>query len=115
MPLFFLLSGFCLTLGYGKKNYTISSFCFSDFQTKDFLFGRVSKILPVYYFCFLVSLPLIPLGYSYFSPKMFNFSIGGPIAALFLVQSWIIILAFGPDGASWTISTLVFFYLSYPR
>ena len=115
IPLFFLLSGFCLTLGYGKKSYTTFGLCYSDFQTQDFLFGRASRILPVYYFCFLFALPLIPLGYSYFSPNMYNFSIGGCIASLFLVQTWILVLAFGPDGASWTVSTLIFFYLTFPR
>ena len=31
MPLFFLLSGFCLTLTYGKKNYKKSTLCSGNF------------------------------------------------------------------------------------
>ena len=124
MPLFFILSGFCLTLGYGKKKYSkvCGSCCNSNqsgsnpdsneniFDSATFYFGRLTRILPIYYICFLYSLPLIPLLWQW-SPNV----IGGSISAVFLVQTWIIVLGFGPDGPSWTISTLFFFYLVYPR
>ena len=133
MPLFFLLSGFCLTLGYGKKKYTKSISCcgrrnpgtvFPEqgsqnpdefFETKEFLFGRITRIVPVYYFCYLVALPLLPLGHSYFPPTMYEYSVLGSILSLFFVQTWIMIYGFGADGPSWTVSTLFFFYLTFPR
>ena len=124
MPLFFLLSGFCLTLGYGKKKYSkvFGCCCNSNqsgsnpdsneniFDSATFYFGRLTRILPIYYICFLYSLPLIPI-LGQWSPNV----IGGSISAVFLVQTWIIVLGFGPDGPSWTVSTLFFFYLVYPR
>ena len=62
MPLFFLLSGFSCTLGYGRKNHQINNEENNTFDSRSFYFGRISRILPVYYFCYFYSLPLIPLG-----------------------------------------------------
>ena len=86
MPLFFLLSGFCLTLGYGRTKYTRSTVCCgrlactdacnccrpnrdSDqesvvFDTHKFLFNRLSRILPVYYICFVIGIALTPTGHN---------------------------------------------------
>ena len=115
MPLFFLLSGFCLTLGYGKKSYNSENSDDSVINTKEFLFGRVTRILPVYYFTLLFAIPLLPLGHSYFSPSNYSCVFGGTFAAFFLIQMWILILWFGPNGPSWTVSTLSFFYLLFPK
>ena len=62
MPLFFLLSGFSCTLGYGRKKHQINNEENNTFDSGSFYFGRISRILPVYYFCYFYSLPLIPLG-----------------------------------------------------
>ena len=137
MPLFFLLSGFCLTLGYGKKSYNRAPCCCGPctcysscernnqshsensednvFNTKEFLFGRVTRILPVYYFTLLFAIPLLPLGHAYFSPSNYFHVFGGTFAAFFLIQTWILIFFFGPDGPSWTVSTLALFYLLFPK
>ena len=120
MPLFFLLSGFCLTISYGKKTSTkeekdenvIKENCI-DYS--DFIFGRASRILPIYYFCFFFALPLIPLGHGFFSSTDLTLSIGGSLASLFLVQTWILIFSFGPNGPSWTVSTMFFFYIFFPK
>ena len=93
MPLFFLLSGFCLTLGYGRTKYTRSAICCgrlactdacnccrpmrrdgaatdqqqsngSVFDTNKFLFNRLAKILPVYYVCFIIAIALTPTGHN---------------------------------------------------
>ena len=91
MPVFFLLSGFCLTLGYGKKKYTRSTLCCGSCQTTsgcdcrpcrkqpdsneeifdswEFYFGRVSRILPVYYLTLILAIPQIPLGCFWFAPS----------------------------------------------
>ena len=99
MPLFFLLSGFCLTLGYGKKNYKTSKCCApcksSDddpknddgeeaFNYSEFFFGRMTRILPVYYLCYFFALPLIPLGHSYYPGNAYNLTIGGSVLSFFL-------------------------------
>lgn len=104
MPLFFLLSGFSLTIGYGSK----------IFETWTFYKKRLIRILPVYYFCIILGAILIPLGHFEVSPDDFQQTIGGSLASLFLVQSWILVLGFGPNKPSWTVSTLWFFYLVFP-
>ena len=44
-----------------------------------------------------------------------NMKIWGSFVALYGVQSWILAFGFGPVGPSWTISTLFFFYILFPR
>ena len=129
MPLFFLLSGFCLTLGYGRKKYTQSTVCCGPYQTTcvccctsqdeqnivfdswNFYKGRFIRILPVYYACFFYALPLIYLGYYNY---MGNIG-AGSFLALFFQQSIVMVFGLGPNSASWTVSTLFFFYWFYPR
>ena len=140
MPLFFLLSGFCLTLGYGKKKYSKISGCCSSskaktldstqsigsiFDSTTFYFKRLTRVLPVYYVCFLYSLPLSISGWYFASgnpeitkDQLHNWTkefIGGIVSSLFVVQTWLVEFGNGPNGAAWTISTLFFFYLVYPR
>ncbi len=92
MPLFFLLSGFCLTLNYGRKQYDGFDFCCGPCQVVDtlshkiiccgscieksedeeqpssvfdswrFYINRFSRILPVYWLCMFIALPLVFLG-----------------------------------------------------
>ena len=81
----------------------------------DFYFNRFARILPVYYICFIIGAILIPFGHSYFAPDNLWFNAGGSILSLFLVQTWVIIFGLGPNGPSWTVSTLFFFYLVFPR
>ena len=57
---------------------------------------------------------LIPLGYAHSDPEdptFHGFNVG---ASLLMVQTWITIPV-GPNPAAWTVSTLFFFYLVYPR
>merc|ERR1712038_1881738 len=115
MPLYFLLSGFCLTLGYGKKKYSKISGCCSSpkaktldstqsigsiFDSTTFYFKRLTRVLPVYYVCFLYSLPLSIVGWYIASgnpeitkDQLYNLTkelLGGSISALFVVQTWLI-------------------------
>ena len=159
MPLFFLLSGFSMTLGYGKKKFTCSTICCGpckttlnccicctcknnccclccccknineegqegddgdvqiEFDSWNFYKNRFTRILPVYYATFLFSLPLIFLGHNFFiSPYNYGATIGGSILAIVLQQTVLMSeFGFGPDGPSWTVSTLFFFYWFYPR
>ena len=108
MPLFFLLSGFCLTLGYGGTRYTRSTVCCgslactdacnccrrrhdndqgSVFDSSKFLFNRLSKILPVYYASFVIAIALTPTGhnqvrgleYTVYCHRICEFRFIGPI------------------------------------
>jgi len=128
MPMYFLLSGFCLTLGYGKNKYSKISGCCSSlhstqisgstiFDSTTFYFKRLTRILPVYYLCFLYALPLSFFVWYFASEnsEIRNEIISGSISSLFLVQSWLIEFGQGLNGAAWTVSTLFFFYLVYPR
>ena len=156
MPLFFLLSGFCMTLGYGKKKFTCSTICCGPckttlnccvccscsnnccclccccknkneddndeeevvFDSWNFYKSRFTRILPVYYLTLLYALPLFFLGHLYdVRPDNWGFGIGGTILAIFLQQTVLFNTNtyFGPNGASWTVSTLFFFYWFYPR
>ena len=123
MPVFFLLSGFCMTLGYGKKNYSGSTICkkqtgFNEeiFDSIAFYIGRFTRILPVYYFGLIEGAILIPLGHTpTYLPDNFWYNGVGNILSIFLVQTWALVFGFGANGPSWTVSTLFFFYLIYPR
>lgn len=143
MPLFFLLSGFSLTLGYGRTKYKRTTLCCgpcaateeatgccactrrrkSDSDTAEdeeafdswgFYYGRMTRILPVYYATWLFAIALTPLGHNHDSGNLRN-AIWGGFASIYGVQTWVLVLGFGPDGPSWTVSTLFFFYLLFPR
>lgn len=135
MPLFFLLSGFCLTLRYGRKAYKGSSFCCcccagknlglcagdvphdeetEIFDSVKFYKTRMSRVLPVYYLCFLMALPLIFFGHSYLPPSDVINNFGGCLWAVSLQSSMVIVQGFGPNGPGWTVCTLFFFYWFFP-
>ena len=85
------------------------------FDSIDFYLSRFARILPVYYFCIVVGAIVIPLGHGGFAPDNLWFNVGGSVLSLFLLQTWVLVFGFGPNGPSWTVSTLFFFYLVYPR
>ena len=133
MPLFFLLSGFCCTLGYGQKQYKRTTQCCGPCRTTSgchceqcksvdeeifdswgFYYGRMTRILPIYLAAFLFALPLTPLGHNHHSGHLAN-EFWGSFFALYGVQMWVVWFGFGPNRASWTVSTLFFFYLVFPR
>ena len=105
MPLFFLLSGFCLALG-NDKNVSYGTF----------LKKRVLRIYPIYLLTFLLLLPI-------------NDALKHPnkcITTLLMVQSWFTWDIFSGNNAepfysvngfheTWTVSTLFFFYLLHPK
>ncbi len=104
MQLFYLLSGYCLTLKYGSM---------PNLSKTQFYWARMARILPINYVCHLAAIPSIFLGYNHFPPQDLSNILGG-IASLLCIQSWIIIFGFGPNPPSWTISTLFFFYWTFP-
>ena len=130
MPLFFLLSGFCLTLTYANKDGNIptnhlDTTCLPD-QThrsrwnrirtlsRNFYLNRISRILPVYYICLLLSLPLIPFGHGNHSPEEWKHHVFGTLEAFLCLNTLIMVHGFGPNTPAWTVCTLAIFYLLFP-
>lgn len=122
MPLFFLLSGYSLAIGYGRANdssprkdnapkWPIPG---SRFDFKSFYQNRFARIIPVYYVGLLMALPLCIFGHGWISPA----EIGRVLVSnLLAVQMWVpapAIFVKSFDGPGWTISTLAFFYLLFP-
>ena len=124
-------------MGYGQKKYTRSTLCCGSCQTTsgcdcrpcrkqpdsnedifnswEFYFGRAFRILPVYYLTLILAiLHQYAIGALAAPPDLY-FNIGRTLASIFLIQAWIIYSWFTPYGASWTVSTLFFFYLAFPR
>ena len=86
-------------------------------EVRDFYYGRMIRILPIYYTTYIFALILLPLGYGPYTEmeNEVDKNTWGSLAALFGVQSWILAYGFGPCVPAWTVSTLFFFYLLFPR
>ena len=107
MPLFFLLSGFSCTLGYGRKMYMRATGCCGPCKTTGrqcenaeeeifdswrFYFNRMTRLLPVYYATYLFALVLSPLGSILLELKLSSFFRGNFLSRCLLVH--IIFLVF---------------------
>ena len=104
MPLFFLLAGYSLAIVYGKP--------LSGFDVKRYYRNRFARIAPVYYVTMLLALPLAAFGHSWVSPSDIGWVF---VTNLFAVQMWASLPPPSFVGPAWTISTLAFFYLAFPR
>ena len=76
--------------------------------------------MPVYYLTIFYALPLFFLGHLYdYDPSLgTDWGFGaGTVLSIFLQQTVLFTTEtyFGPNGPTWTISTLFFFYWFYPR
>ena len=80
----------------------------------NFYQNRLARILPVYYVSFLVALILIPLGYTQYSSEDPTFHPVNVATSLLLIQTWIM-FPLSPNVPAWTVSTLIFFYIVYPK
>eukprot|EP00455_Lapot_gusevi_P019571 TRINITY_DN2090_c0_g1_i1.p1 TRINITY_DN2090_c0_g1~~TRINITY_DN2090_c0_g1_i1.p1 ORF type:complete len:467 (+),score=112.92 TRINITY_DN2090_c0_g1_i1:96-1496(+) len=129
MPLFFLLSGFSLAVVYGARTVKLPTPCFASLQSPNqqeqelpafnshrFYVNRFVRVLPLYYTCSLIAVPLMIAGYTMnnrdypamifssiqsllaFFPTLLSFLLGGPL-----------------DGPAWTVSTLLCLWLYFPR
>ena len=104
---FFMLSGYILAYRYAGaiKN--------SSFSFKTFLNRRIARLLPIYYVSLLLTLPLT---FNEFMNGDRVFYVKKLFVNLLLLQSYIPIgdYYFSFNGVSWSISTELFFYLSFP-
>ena len=101
---FFVLSGFCYVLGYGRKVLS------SDFSYGNFIKGRFAKFYPLHWITLLLAIPLslyAALGWK-------NILVFG--ANFLLVQSWIPIstVYYSYNGVSWFLSDMVFLVVAFP-
>lgn len=112
MPLFFLLSGFTLTIGYHKRftgttyntisDITINEsninnnaeFKLSNRDLKRYFYNRCIRVLPVYYICMAIAIPVNLAGWANIDPSNTKQVIGSYITNILPVNTWFI-LAFG--------------------
>ena len=117
MPPFFILSGFCLAVCYGGRGVRDVVPCCGEWRTpwaRGFYVNRFARLAPVYYLVTAASIPLIYLGYS---SGGISKDVGAMLYHLipnaFGVQMWIFTGSI--CGPAWTVSTLAFFYVLFPR
>ena len=101
---FFVLSGFCYALGYGRRVLS------SDFRYGDFIKGRMVKFYPLHWITLLLAIPVSL--YAFLGWK--NILVFG--ANFLLVQSWIPIstVYYSFNGVSWFLSDMVFLVAAFP-
>lgn len=101
---FFVLSGFCYALGYGRKVKA------ADFDYRGFLKSRLAKFYPLHWITLLAAIPIslyAGLGWK-----------NGVVLGLngLLLQSWIPLSAvyYSFNGVSWFLSDMVFMVAVFP-
>ncbi len=101
---FFILGGFCMTLGYKDKVLNPS------FSYIKFIKGRCSRFFPLHWLCLVASIPLIILFHAELR-QLWIF----PVNAL-LLQSWIPIkdVYFSYNWVSWYLADTMFFSVMFP-
>jgi len=113
MPLFFVLSGFSMQLAYGKDASDMTVWCSSAY--KSFVQNRFARTYPTYLATMLFAAPLWYLGY-YGTGSMSVFA-ESLVASTLLISTAVAFQLGGPpiDGPGWTVCTLFFFWLYFPR
>jgi len=113
MPIFFILSGFSLSIFYGSKINNNNDF------KKNFYRNRFARIYPMYILTLIVMLPLKFTDFG--GPKIF---VDGSVAQwisqiitnILLVNRWLwpLKLSYPINGPSWFVSVLWFQYMIFP-
>ena len=108
---FFVLSGFILTLVYGRRfessHHHDGNANGSAADVFSFLKRRVARLWPLHFACLLICVATI---------RYLNLDFWIVVSNLFLVQSWIpdFLYVFGLNNVSWSISTELFFCFAFP-
>lgn len=133
MPFFYLLSGFVMTLGYGQTQYTGSACCGSQStlatdsgarpQQMDkgkFWRNRFARLFPVY---IVTNAPILPFIFAGGGAGISGSAMGtvgsvvNGLLTLVGANSWflpIIDVGMPANGVCWTITTMSFFYWTFP-
>lgn len=112
MPLFFLLSGYALAIGYGGKKTGLGNNKISFYR------NRFARVYPTYMVGNLVALPLWFYGFGLVpSSRVWGFGVFGGIAnnlALSIIPISSLICSLPIDAPGWTIATLAVMWLIFP-
>jgi peptidoglycan/LPS O-acetylase OafA/YrhL len=134
MPMFFMLSGFSLTVTYytkllGKQPQvpTTEESSQNDKLVKaskesgptityiQFIVNRLLRVLPVYYLCNLITIPAVLHGYGRLNPDKSELLRNTMITTFIPTSSWFGFLYGVPlDVAAWTVQTLIACWLCFP-
>lgn len=101
---FFVLSGFCYALGYGRKVKA------ADFDYRGFIKSRLAKFYPLHWITLLIAIPIsLHLGLGWKNGAVLG------INAL-LQQSWFPLSSvyYSFNGVSWFLSDMVFLVAVFP-
>ena len=107
VDLFFILSGYVLTLTYGKNLRTLNWPAL-----RAFAIGRLFRILPLHWLVlvtFVIASPWLIGNMGSSDPR----TLGGLLASFFLVQSWVGIPLVW-NGPAWSLSAEWLAYLGFP-
>ena len=102
---FFIISGFCMTLGYGDKVMK------ADFKWKDFMKRRIVKLYPLHIIAFL----LVWISFGCLIPHNLWNTVKLCLN-LTLLQSWVPIksIFFSYNAPSWYLCNILFFAAVFP-
>lgn len=128
MPFFYLLSGFIMTLGYGQTQYANSTCCGGKMGTDQpqqmkkgrFWRNRFARLFPVYIATNAPMLPFILAGGGVGISGAAMGPVGSAINGFLTLvgaNSWFLPIAdvgMPANGVCWTITTMSFFYWSFP-
>ena len=105
VPIFYLLSGFVLTLGYGDHFVTNAE----PSVLWGFLVKRTARLLPSYYLSNVCMYMVIATVYDYYAPTSYI------METAFIVTQLDIFKPITPvNETAWTIGVLIFFYVAFP-
>ena len=112
MTMFFLLSGFSLGIVYLDK-FSSDPVCALPARSLwPFYQNRLARILPTFYICNCLAVPLVWIGWGEIPVERLYNSIAMTIIPVYTWIAFALGSAF--DGPGWTISTLLFCYLLFP-
>ena len=106
--LFFLLSGFLMTVVYGPR------FLDGRVTKRTFWLGRFARIYPLYFLFLLITIPNIWMPIAHGDWREFGYQ---AFMKFFMVQTWVVTPTLPAGewlGQTWTLSVEAFFYMCFP-
>jgi len=109
VSLFFVLSGFVLTLNYGER------FAERGADVRSYLVKRVARIVPLHLFALAITAILVFVRNNPIPKEGLVPTIASLAANVVLIQAWIPAKVLDLwNGPAWSISAELFFYLMFP-